>query len=81
MVLDDFFNGIFGGLISYNPLYALLLISFLITLVITLVYKFFTNQKELKRVKEESKELRNRMKENKGNPEKRIKYEIYKTTI
>ena len=69
-MFNDFFNAIFGGLISYNPLYGLLLVSFLITLIITLVYKFMTNQKELKDIQDKTKEIREQMKIHKDNPQK-----------
>jgi len=69
-MFNDFFNSIFGGLINYNPLYGLLLISFLITLIITLVYKFMTNQKELKEIQDKTKEIREQMKLHKDNQPK-----------
>ncbi len=69
-MFNDFFNAIFGRLIEYNPLYGLLVISFIITLIVTLVYKFATDQKELKRIKEETKGIREQMKIHKDNPQK-----------
>lgn len=69
-MFDGFFNAIFGNLITYNPLYGLLAVSFVITLIITLVYKFMTDQKELKRVRDETKDIRDQMKLHKDNPQK-----------
>jgi len=57
-------------MIEASPLGALLLISFLLTMLISLAYKFFTNQKELKQHKEEMKVLQNEIKKLKDNPEK-----------
>ncbi len=70
MVFDSFFNSIFGGLISWNPLGALILISFVLMLITTLVYKYFTDQEAMKNLKEEMKDIQNRMKEAKNEPGK-----------
>ena len=72
MVFDSFFNSIFGGIIGMNPLGAILLISFILTLVITLLYKVFTDQKALKAIKDEMKEMREEMKNFKNDPQKMI---------
>ncbi len=69
-MFDNFFNGIFGFLISWNPLVAIIIISFLMTLLITLAYKFLTNQVLMKSLKEEIKGFQKEMKENKDNPQK-----------
>jgi uncharacterized membrane protein (DUF106 family) len=52
--------------------YNLILVIFIITGVVTLVYKFFTDQKLMKEIKDESKLIRDQMKEFKDNPEKVI---------
>src|SRR3989344_5236729 len=70
MVLDSFFNYIFGGLIVWNPLGALIIISFLLMLMTTLVYKYFTDQEALKSLKEEMKQIQEDMKKFKDNPDK-----------
>jgi len=69
-MFDSFFNLIFGDLISWNPLVAIILISFLMTLVITLSYKFLTNQEMMKSLKEEIKGFQQQMKENKEDTQK-----------
>ena len=60
--------------IQQNPLLFVSLISLLASLLVTLSYKYLTNQSTLKRLREESNELRKKMKEeskiNKYNPEK-----------
>ncbi|MDA1196537.1 MAG: EMC3/TMCO1 family protein [Nanoarchaeota archaeon] len=62
-----------------NPLLALpiftlvVLMSFLITLLITLIYKFTTNQSLMKSLKSELKELQKEMKELRDHPEKMMK--------
>jgi uncharacterized membrane protein (DUF106 family) len=63
MVFDNFFKWLFGPIINnLSPFWSVLTISFLITLSITLAYKYLTNQKEIKRLKDSSKELRKQMK-------------------
>src|SRR3989344_1742544 len=69
-MLDSFFNSIFGFLIKINPLLGLLIISFILTLLISLSYKFLTNQKELKQHKEEMNILQKEIKSLKDNPQK-----------
>lgn len=68
MVFDSFFNSVFGGLIEWNPLGALIIISFILMLLTTLVYKYFTDQEAMKSLKEEMKEIQNQMKEVKDEP-------------
>ena len=70
MVLDSFFNSIFGGLIAWNPIATLAIISFLLMLFATLIYKYFTDQEALKSIKQEMKEIQNEMKESKHDTQK-----------
>jgi uncharacterized membrane protein (DUF106 family) len=70
MVLDSFFNGIFGWAINADPLWGLIFVSFVLTFLITLSYKFMTDQKLMKSVKEEMKDIRKQMKEFKDDPTK-----------
>ncbi len=53
------------GLIESYPLAFIIGVSFLVTLFITLAYKYFTNQDEMKRLRKELKELQGAVKENK----------------
>ena len=71
--LDFAFNPVLGPLINWNPFLGVFLVSFLISLIIVLVYKFFTNQQEMKRLKEEQKESQKKMKELRNNPEEMMK--------
>lgn len=56
---------VFDPLLNLHPLVALLIISFAITLVVTIIYKFMTNQKKMKEMKEEIKDYQKKMKETK----------------
>lgn len=69
-MLDSFFNSVFGWLISWSPKGALIIICFLLTLLTTLVYKYATNQKWVKQMKDEMAVLQKQMKEQKNNPKK-----------
>lgn len=68
--LDGFFTTIFGFMLNWNPLYSILAISFLISLLVVIIYKLLTDQNEMKRLKDELKGHQQRMKEHKNNAEK-----------
>jgi uncharacterized membrane protein (DUF106 family) len=69
-MLDGLFNTIFGPLISWHPLGALIIISFLLTALITVAYKYFTDQELMKSLKAELKSLQAEMKEAKHDTER-----------
>lgn len=62
MIIDEFIR-------SFPPLVAILLVSLLISFIVTIVYKYTTNQKYLKSLHAEMKELRKRIKETKDTSE------------
>ncbi len=68
MVLENIF------ILKIPSFWAILIISFVITLVITLVYKFTTDQNKMKKLKEDMKEYQKKIKTlSKENPEKALK--------
>ncbi len=69
-MFDKFFDAAFGFLLNWNPLIAIAVVSFAISLLITLIYKWTTNQQEMKRLKDELKEHQKKMKDLKEHPEK-----------
>jgi uncharacterized membrane protein (DUF106 family) len=69
-MFDAFFDSAFGFLLNWPPLLAIAVVSFAISLLITLIYKWTTNQQEMKRLKDELKEHQAKMKSHKDNPEK-----------
>lgn len=71
-MLDSLFNGIFGGLIAWSPVGSLLVISVIMSLIVTLVYKWTTDQEVLKSLKAEIKELQKQMKEFASDPVKSL---------
>jgi uncharacterized membrane protein (DUF106 family) len=71
MVLDSFFNSIFGPLIkAVGYRWSLVIISFILTLLITLAYKVLTKQELMKSLKAELKLLQQELKKVKDHPEK-----------
>jgi uncharacterized membrane protein (DUF106 family) len=66
-------DNIFGFLLVLDPAISILLISFLISLIMTLAVKFFTNQSLMKDLRDEMKSLQKELKELKNNPKKMSK--------
>jgi len=69
----DFLDPVFGPILKLPPLLGVFLIAFFITLTITLVYKFTTDQKKMKKLKDELKEAQKKIKTlTKDNPQKAL---------
>ena len=68
--LDPALNVIFSPLLKLPPFWGILIISFLISLIIVLIYKYATNQNLMKQLKDEIKALQKQAKELKHEPEK-----------
>ncbi|MEK6938755.1 MAG: EMC3/TMCO1 family protein [Nanoarchaeota archaeon] len=71
--LDPVFNPVFLWLLDLSPFWGLVVLALIISIIVTLVYKYFTNQTEMKRMKEEQKEFQKRMKELRSNPPEMMK--------
>ncbi len=71
--LDPILNPVLLPLLNNSPFLGILLFSFLISVIIVLAYKYFTNQEEMKRIKDSQKEAQKRMKELKDNPSEMMK--------
>lgn len=56
------------GLLQQYPQYSIIGISFIITLAMTLVTKYLTNQKRMKELKDTQKSCQQKLKEHKDNP-------------
>lgn len=63
--LDTIFNPWLGPVLNLPPFWAILIISAGITLLITIVYKYTTNQKEMKTIKEDLKKYQKEMRKEK----------------
>ena len=70
MVFENLLNPVFDPLLNLPTLLAVVILSFLISLIITVVYKFTTNKRLMKDLKEEMKEFQKEVKELKKEPEK-----------
>lgn len=65
---------LFGWLIKWSPLGALIVITFLMTLLVTLIYKYATNQRAMKEAKDEVKEIQKKIKADKDDPKKVLEH-------
>ncbi|HHI03967.1 MAG TPA: DUF106 domain-containing protein, partial [Candidatus Woesearchaeota archaeon] len=61
---------ILSPLLKLNPLLGIAIISFILTLLITLIHKFVTNQEVMKGLKKDMKDHQDEMKKHKDNPKK-----------
>src|SRR3989338_7043876 len=79
MVFEGVLSPIFDPMLKF-PIFAVVLImSFLITLITTVIYKYTTNQSLMKDLKDEMKALQGEMKTLKDNPSKMM--EIQKKSM
>lgn len=69
-MFESILNPIFNPLLELPILWVVVIMSFVITLIITLIYKFTTNQSLMKELKDEMKELQKEMRELKSEPQK-----------
>lgn len=70
MVFENLLNPVFGPLLKLPSLWAVIILSFGISLIITLIYKYTTNQSLMKELKEEMKEFQKQIKELRHDPKK-----------
>ena len=71
MVFDGFFSAMFTPLINwFGAAAAVIILSFLLTALVTWIYKLVTNQVLMKQMKDELKMYQDQMKEHKENHEK-----------
>ncbi|MBN2141991.1 DUF106 domain-containing protein [Candidatus Woesearchaeota archaeon] len=74
MAFISFLDPVFNPLLNLHPALAIFIMAFLITVIITLVYKFVTDQKTMKRLKDELKEHQTKIRKiSKEDPEKAMK--------
>lgn len=72
-MLDSLLNPVFGPLLEINLFLAICIVSFIMSLIITLVYKMMTDQSLMKDLKGEIKQLQKQMKELRNHPDKMMK--------
>jgi len=69
-MFEGVLSPVFDPLLSLPMIWVVVIMAFIITLIITLIYKFTTNQNLMKELKSEMKELQKEMKELKSEPQK-----------
>ena len=79
----SFLDPVLGPVLLLPPFWGLLLLSFAISLIITVIYKYTTDQNMMKQLKDEIKEFQKEIKELKNNPEKamQVQKEAMKTNM
>lgn len=70
MAFENVLDPIFSPLLNFPILWSVILLSFLISLIITLIYKYTTDQNLMKQLKEEMKAFQKQAKELKKEPER-----------
>ncbi|MFH1649362.1 MAG: EMC3/TMCO1 family protein [Candidatus Woesearchaeota archaeon] len=70
MVFESVLNPVFSPLLALNPALAILIVSAVLTLLTTLIYKWTTPQARLKELKAEMKGYQDKIKKLKDNPKK-----------
>ncbi len=71
MVLEKLFNWIFAPITNnFSPLWSIIILTVILTFLITIAYKFLSNQEVMKKLKQESDALRKEMKTLKNDTEK-----------
>ena len=71
--LDPILNPLVQPLLNYNPFWAVFVLALVISVIVTIAYKLFTNQDEMKRLKERQKEFSKRMKSLRDRPDEMMK--------
>lgn len=71
--LDPIFNPVLIPLLNWNPFVGIIILTLVISLIVTIIYKYVTNQEQMKSMKEKQKEHQQKMKELKNNPEEMMK--------
>ncbi|MDP3916964.1 MAG: EMC3/TMCO1 family protein [Nanoarchaeota archaeon] len=70
MALEKLFDWLFQPFLIWGPGWGVIIISLLLTIMINIFYKLFTDQELMKNLKKELKDLQKEMKTLKDNPEK-----------
>ena len=69
-MFEGVLSPVFDPLLKLPMVWVVVIMAFLITFLITVIYKFTTNQNLMKELKDEMKELQKEMKELKSDPQK-----------
>lgn len=69
----SFLDPILSWTLLFHPLIGVFILSLIVTLIINIIYKYATNQVEMKRLKESIDGYKKKIKESKDNPKKMMK--------
>lgn len=64
-----------GYLLNWNLTLGMIIVVFLLSIIMSIVQKYTTNQKELREIKKLQKELQQKAKDNKHDPQKSMEYQ------
>ncbi|MEK6983313.1 MAG: EMC3/TMCO1 family protein [Nanoarchaeota archaeon] len=81
MAYYDFLNVIFAPLFKLPDVWAIILVSLIVSILMTLVTKFMTDQTAIKNLKEETKEVQRQFKESRNNPQKLVELQKKQTRL
>ena len=70
MVVNEIFNFLFGWAYALSPLFCIIFISFILSLISSLSWKYLTDQSLLKSLREKTKEWQADFKRHKSDPKK-----------
>ncbi|MBW2991948.1 DUF106 domain-containing protein [Candidatus Woesearchaeota archaeon] len=73
MAIGSLLDPILNPVLALHPFWAIVLMSFVIALAMTLVYKWMTNQEQMKEMKERIKGFQKKMKELRDKPDEMMK--------
>jgi uncharacterized membrane protein (DUF106 family) len=68
-----FLDPVLGWALLFHPFVAILILAFIVTMISNLIYKYTTDQREMKRLKEQIEDYRKKIKEARDNPKKMMK--------
>lgn len=68
--IDAIFSPVLQPLVNLSPFWAIVVLALGISFLSTLAYKYLTNQKKMKELKDQQKEFQSRMKELRSQPDK-----------
>ena len=72
-ILDPILDIVFGPLLRIHPFWGIVIVSLLVTLIITIIHKYTTDQKLMKELKEKQKKFQKEIQKHKEDPQKAMK--------
>lgn len=70
MMFEGVLDPIFSPILNLPPLFGIIVISFIVTLIITIIYKMVTDQELMRTLKKDMKDMQAQLKKLKDNPKK-----------